>query len=50
MPRDGPKAIPERKGPVLLVKQGVADMTVLLEMLRELKDMNNHFDEMKQVL
>ena len=48
MPCGGPKAVPEGKGPVPLVKQGIADMTVLLEMLLELKDMNSHFDEMKQ--
>ena len=50
MPCGGPKAVPEGKGHVILVIQGIADMTVLFEMLREFKDMNSHVDEMKQVM
>ena len=44
MPRDGPKAVPEGKGPSPRVEPGkTVDITAVMEMLQKL---NSHFDKM----
>ena len=49
MPRGGPKAVPEGKGPVPREEPRIVDMKAIIEMRQESKqDFNSGFDKMEQ--